>query len=194
MERSIEPIRLRTPLTAEMVSGLRAGDQVLITGTLLGARDVAHKRLYELLQRGEPTPVDLAGQILYYVGPTPARPGRPVGSAGPTTSGRMDRYTPLLLSHGVKGLIGKGGRSAAVVDALKQHRAVYCAALGGAGALLAQRIRAAEVVAYPELGAEAIFRLAVEDFPVIVINDVVGGDLYADAVRQYGQAVAAAGS
>ena len=127
MERKIDPIRLRTPLTAEMVSGLRAGDSVLITGTLLGARDAAHKRLCELLQRGEPTPVDLAGQSIYYVGPTPARPGRPIGSAGPTTSGRMDRYTPLLLAHGVKGLIGKGGRSQAVRDALKQNRAVYCA-------------------------------------------------------------------
>jgi fumarate hydratase subunit beta len=177
--------RLTTPLDREAVRALRAGDQVLISGPVYGARDAAHKRLVDALAAGEPLPVDLTGQVIYYVGPAPARPGSPIGSAGPTTSGRMDRYTPALLTAGLRGMIGKGYRNAEVREAIARHGAVYLAAVGGSGAYLARRIRAAEVVAYEDLGPEAIYRLELRDFPAIVVNDAHGNDLYEDAPRQY---------
>ncbi len=180
-----ELIRLRTPLTEEDVVALRAGDRVLLSGALIGARDAAHQRLVELIAAGEPLPVDLQGQVIYYVGPTPAPPGRPIGSAGPTTSARMDAYSPALLARGLKGMIGKGRRTPAVLDALREHKAVYFAAVGGLGALLSERIKAVEVLAYEELGTEAIRRMVVEEFPVIVINDVHGGDFYQAGVEKY---------
>ncbi|MDO8682702.1 MAG: Fe-S-containing hydro-lyase [Armatimonadota bacterium] len=180
-----EPKRLTTPLSDTDIAGLKAGDQVLISGVIYTGRDAAHKRLFELLQAGEKLPVDLRGQVIYYVGPTPAKPGRVIGSAGPTTSGRMDAYTPLLLANGLKGMIGKGLRSQAVRDAIVERKAVYFGATGGAAALLARRIKACEIVAYEDLGPEAIRRLVVEDFPVIVINDCHGGDLYSEGVREY---------
>ena len=178
-------IRLQTPLTDEDIVKLYAGDRILLSGVLYTGRDAAHKRLFDLLQAGKPLPVDLRGQVIYYVGPTPAKPGAVIGSAGPTTSGRMDAYAPALIAHGLKGMIGKGGRSRSVLDALKKHRAVYFGATGGAGALLAQRIKKAEIIAYDDLGPEAIHRLEVEDFPVVVINDAYGGDLYAEGVKAY---------
>lgn len=177
--------RLSTPLTDDAVAGLRAGDRVLLTGTLLTARDAAHRRLVELVRKGEALPVELAGQIIYFVGPTPAKPGRPIGSAGPTTSGRMDAYSPTLLDLGLKGMIGKGYRNATVKEALVRNRAVYLAATGGAGALLAQRVMGARVVAYEELGPEAIRELEVKDFPAVVINDIYGGDLYDEGRRRF---------
>jgi fumarate hydratase subunit beta len=180
-----EPIRLTTPLTDEDATRLKAGDRVLISGVVYTGRDAAHKRLFELLQAGEELPVDLRGQVIYYVGPTPAKPGKVIGSAGPTTSGRMDAYAPLLLAHGLKGMIGKGIRSKNVRDAIVEHKAVYFGATGGAAALLARRVVECEVVAYEELGPEAIRRLVVKDFPVIVINDCSGGDLYSEGVRAY---------
>jgi len=178
-------IRLQTPLTDEDIVKLYAGDRILLSGVLYTGRDAAHKRLFELLQAGKPLPLDLRGQVIYYVGPTPAKPGAVIGSAGPTTSGRMDAYAPVLIAHGLKGMIGKGSRGQSVLDALKKHRAVYFGATGGAGALLAQRIKKAEIIAYDDLGPEAIHRLEVEDFPVVVINDAYGGDLYADGVKAY---------
>lgn len=181
------PIPITAPLDLEMARALRVGEQVRITGTLLGARDVAHRRLVAALEAGEPLPVDLVGQVLYYVGPAPARPGAVIGSAGPTTSGRMDPYTPALLAAGVRGMIGKGFRAPAVREAIVRHGAVYFAAVGGSGALLARCITAAEVVAYDDLGPEAIYRLTVVDFPAIVVNDAHGGDLYADAVARYAE-------
>lgn len=176
---------LGTPLTDEVVESLRAGDRVLLTGVIYTARDAAHKRLIELVDKGEPLPIDLTGQILYFVGPTPARPGQVIGSAGPTTSGRMDAYSPKLLDLGLKGMIGKGVRNEAVRESLKKNKAVYFAATGGAGALLAQRITAAQVVAYEDLGPEAIRELQVKDFPVVVINDMYGADLYAEGRAKY---------
>ena len=180
-----EPIRLDTPLGAEDVRKLRAGDRVLLSGVIYTGRDAAHKRLFDLLQQGKELPVDLRGQVIYYVGPTPAKPGRVIGSAGPTTSGRMDAYAPTLMAYGLRGMIGKGLRSAAVIDAIKEHGAVYFGATGGAGALLARCVKECEIVAYEDLGPEAIRRLVVEDLPVIVINDCHGGDLYAEGVKAY---------
>lgn len=177
--------KLFSPLSEEAISSLRAGDQVTITGVLYTGRDAAHKRFAETLDRGETLPVDLSGQILYYVGPSPARPGMVIGAAGPTTAGRMDSYTPRLLDLGLKATIGKGRRSLAVREALKKHNAVYFGAIGGLGALLAQRIKEAEVVAYADLGAEAVFRLRVEDFPLVVVNDAFGGDLYEMAPAEF---------
>ncbi|MDI6828725.1 MAG: Fe-S-containing hydro-lyase [Armatimonadota bacterium] len=173
-----ELIKIYTPLTDNEVTGLRSGDRVLLTGIVYTGRDAAHKRLYELLELGKPLPIDLHGQVIYYVGPTPAKPGCVIGSAGPTTSGRMDTYTPALIACGLKGMIGKGVRNQDVKDAIRKYGAVYFGATGGAGALLAQRIKRAEVIAYEDLGAEAIYRLEVEDFPLVVINDIYGGDLY----------------
>ncbi|MED4584940.1 Fe-S-containing hydro-lyase [Brevibacillus choshinensis] len=170
--------QLTLPLDQEQINGLRAGDRVELTGWMYTARDAAHKRMAESLQMGEELPVELVGQTIYYVGPTPAKPGQVIGSAGPTTSSRMDPYTPALLALGLKGMIGKGSRSETVKQAIVQAQAVYFAAIGGAGALIAKTIRAAEMVAYHDLGTEAIYRLEVERFPVIVINDIVGGDLY----------------
>ncbi|MBS3919650.1 MAG: Fe-S-containing hydro-lyase [Deltaproteobacteria bacterium] len=180
-----EPIRLKTPLTDKDVEGLEIGDRVLINGVIYTGRDAAHKRLSDLLKEGKKFPFDIQGQIIYYVGPTPARPGQVFGSAGPTTSYRMDAYAPALIEKGLKGMIGKGMRSDAVKEAMKKHRAVYFAATGGAGALLAKKVKKAEVVAYEDLGPEAIRRLEVEDLPVIVINDVRGNDLYIEGEKKY---------
>lgn len=177
--------RLQAPLSDDDVLALKAGDNLLISGVIYTARDAAHKKLAELMDQGEPLPLDMRGQIIYYVGPTPARPGQAIGSAGPTTSGRMDAYTPRMLEHGMKACIGKGSRNAAVKDALQKHKGLYLAAVGGAGALLSKRITACEVVAYPELGAEAIHRLEVKDFPVTVINDAHGNDLYLEGAKAY---------
>lgn len=183
---SHQPLRLQTPLTDEDVADLHAGDSVLISGVIFTGRDAAHKRLFELLQAGKPLPMDIRGQVIYYVGPSPAKPGAVIGSAGPTTSGRMDAYAPLLIEHGLKGMIGKGKRTEPVIEAMKKYKAVYFGATGGAAALLSRCIKKAEVVAYEDLGPEAIHRLEVEDFPVIVINDTHGGDLYAEGVQAYG--------
>lgn len=180
-----KPIRLAAPLTDADVEGLKAGDKVLITGVMYTARDAAHKRLLELLDRGEDLPFDPKGQIIYYVGPTPARPGSAIGSAGPTTSGRMDAFTPRLLELGIKATVGKGIRSPEVKESLKKNKAVYLAGVGGAAALIARSIKKAEVIAYEDLGPEAIRRLEVEDFPAIVVNDCHGGDLFAEGVKKY---------
>ena len=177
---------LRTPLTDEDISGLKVGDQVYITGTIYAGRDTVHKRLVALLDKGEKLPVDLKGQVIYYVGPTPPRPEKGIGSAGPTTSGRMDPYTPRLIGEaGLKGMIGKGLRSPEVKKAIVDHKAVYLAAIGGAGALIAKTIKKAWVVAYPELGPEALQAFEVENFPATVINDCYGADLYEEAVARY---------
>ncbi|MFQ6093086.1 MAG: Fe-S-containing hydro-lyase [bacterium] len=173
------------PLSDDDVAGLKIGDAVLITGLLYTARDAAHKRLVELIDAGAGLPFDLEGQIIYYVGPTPARPGNVVGSAGPTTSGRMDPYAPKLIEKGLKGMIGKGVRGKAVVDAMKRCKAVYFAATGGAAALIAKSIKSTEIVAYEELGAEAIRRLEVQNFPAIVAQDMYGANLYQEGVKLY---------
>ena len=183
----MEVKRINAPLSDADIMELQAGDNVLISGGIYTARDAAHKKLVQLLEEGRELPVDLMGQILYYVGPTPAKPGQAVGSAGPTTSGRMDPYTPALLQYGVKAVIGKGSRSEAVCQALKENRAVYLAATGGAGALLARKITSAEVAAYEELGPEAVRRLEVQDFPATVVNDAYGRDLYQEGRSQYTQ-------
>ncbi len=178
-------VRLKTPLTTEELMGLRAGDSVLLSGVVYTARDAAHARLVELIRQAKPLPIDLTGQVIYYVGPTPAKPGDVIGSAGPTTSGRMDTFAPLLLQAGLKGMIGKGQRNQAVRDAIFEHKAVYFAATGGAAALLAKRIVSCEVVAYEDLGCEAIHRLEVKDLPLIVINDCHGGDFYRENQARY---------
>lgn len=180
-----ESIALVTPLTDDVIDGLRIGMHVTFSGAIYTARDAAHKRLIELMKRGEPLPIDLRGQVIYYVGPTPPRPGMVIGSAGPTTAMRLDPYTPAMLEAGVKGIIGKGGRSPAVREAIRQHHAVYCIAVGGTGALLNRHIKSAEVVAFEDLGTEAIRRLEVEGFPAIVVNDCYGGDLLEEGKRQY---------
>jgi fumarate hydratase subunit beta len=177
--------KITTPLTDEVVAKMRAGDKVFITGYLLTGRDSAHKKLIDLIKGGKDLPVDIKGQLIYYVGPTPARPGKPIGSAGPTTSYRMDTYAPTLHSLGLKGSIGKGERSKEVKEALKKYKAVYLAAVGGAGALISKSIEKDEILAYPELGPEAIRRIKVRDFPCIVINDMYGGDLYEDGKAKY---------
>ncbi len=171
-------MKVYTPLTDEVIEKLKAGDKVELTGIVYVARDSAHKRLVEALSKGEPLPFDPKGQVIYYMGPSPAPPGKPIGSAGPTTSGRMDPYTIPLLEAGIKGMIGKGERSPQIKEALKKYKAVYFAALGGAAALIASRIKEAKVIAYEDLGAEAVMRLYVEDFPLIVVNDIYGGDAY----------------
>jgi len=176
---------LKPPLEDKDIEKLNIGDEVLITGTIYTARDTAHKRLIELLDEGKELPFDIRGQIIYFVGPTPNRPGRPIGSAGPTTSARMDAYSPRLIAEGLKAMIGKGKRSQQVIDAMKKHKCVYLAAIGGAGALMSQCIKKAEVIAFEELGPEAIHRLVVEDFPAIVINDTRGNDLYVEGVKRY---------
>ena len=177
--------RLTTPCTAQDLAPLRAGDTVLLSGVVYTARDQAHKRMIEALDRGEPLPFDLEGSAIYYVGPTPERPGEVIGSAGPTTSGRMDAYSPRLLDLGQLVMIGKGRRNAAVIARMKQHGAVYFGAIGGCGALLRKCIKKAEVIAYEDLGAEALRRLEVEDFPVTVIIDALGNDLYETGRRAY---------
>ena len=174
------------PFNDEIVRVLKSGDRIFINGTLYTARDAAHKRFIDLIIAGKPLPVDLKGQIIYYCGPTPTAPGRVFGSAGPTTSGRMDRFTPVLLEKtGLKGMIGKGDRSPEVVDAMKKQCAVYFAAIGGAGALLSTFVRKSEIVCYEDLGAEAVYRLTVEKFPVIVAIDCEGNNLYVDGPAKW---------
>lgn len=177
--------KVDTPLTDEIINNLKAGDRVLLSGIIYTGRDAAHKRLAELINKGEELPMDIRNQTIYYVGPCPAKPGQPIGSAGPTTSTRMDAYAPLLMDKGLKGMIGKGFRSQQVVDSIIKNNAVYFAAVGGAGALLAEAIKEAEVIAFADLGAEAIYKLRVEDFPVTVIIDNQGNDLYKDGREKY---------
>ena len=177
--------QITTPLTDDVLEKLHIGDRVLITGTLFTARDAAHKRLAELVREGKALPFDIKGAIIYYVGPTPPKPGRVIGSAGPTSSYRMDSYAPLLIAQGLKGMIGKGARGTPVVEAMKKYKAVYFVATGGAGALISKTIKKAEVVAYEDLGAEAIRELEVENFPVLVANDIYGNDLYEEGWKRY---------
>jgi fumarate hydratase subunit beta len=177
--------QIRLPLTDEAIKELHSGDNVLFSGTLYVARDAAHKRMIAALDQGQPLPLDIQGQVIYYMGPSPARPGRVIGAAGPTTSGRMDSYTPRLIAAGLKGMIGKGSRAQAVMDALVKYKAVYFGALGGAGASIARCIKKAEIIAYADLGAEALLKLEIADFPVIVINDIYGGDLYEEGKAKY---------
>jgi fumarate hydratase subunit beta len=176
---------LQLPPSQEALDGLRTGDYAYLSGTVYTARDAAHKRMCASLESGEPLPLDLRGQVLYYVGPTPAKPGQVIGSAGPTTAERMDGFTVPLLEAGLKGAIGKGGRTPVIADAFREHGAVYFIAVGGAGALLSRHIKSVEVVAYEDLGTEAIRRLEIEDFPVIVCNDVHGGDLLRDGKARW---------
>ncbi len=178
-------MKLTTPLKDSDVEKLKTGDTVLISGTIYTARDAAHARLVKLLEEGKELPFDPKGQIIYYVGPTPAKPGNAIGSAGPTTSYRMDPYAPKLIEVGLKGMIGKGARSEEVKEYIKEHKAVYFAAVGGAAALIAQSIKKAEVIAYDDLGAEAIRKMEVVDFPAIVINDIYGNDLYEMGQKEY---------
>lgn len=180
-----EKIKVTAPFTKEDLDKLKAGDYIYISGTIYTARDAAHKRLYETMLNGEELPISLENNIIYYLGPSPARPGNVIGSAGPTTSSRMDKYTPTMLNAGLKGMIGKGKRSQAVIDSIKENGAVYMAAIGGAGALLSKCIKEAEVVAYDDLGTEAIRRLVVEDLPVVVVIDKEENNLYETAVEEY---------
>jgi len=177
--------KITTPLNDETLADLKAGDTVHITGTIYTGRDLAHQRLVEAIDEGKELPFDLQGAIIYYVGPAPAPPGKPIGSAGPTTSYRMDKYTPLLLEKGLKGMIGKGNRTQPVLDAIKRHKAVYLAAVGGAAALISKSIKAAKVIAYEDLGPEAVRELQVEDFPAVVVNDAAGADLYEQGMAEY---------
>lgn len=180
MERHIN-----VPFDADIVKELKAGDYVYLTGTIYTARDAAHKRMYEALQNGETLPFDIEGNVIYYMGPSPAREGRPIGSAGPTTASRMDKYTPALLELGMRGMIGKGRRTETVRESMMKNQAVYFAAVGGAGALLSKSILQAEVIAYEDLGTEAIRKLEIKDFPVIVVMDCEGNNLYDMAIEQY---------
>lgn len=180
-----EPIRIKAPIDAAVAKSLKAGQSVLISGKILAARDAAHKRMVECLDRGEKLPVDLTGQIVYYVGPSPARPGKAVGSAGPTTAGRMDPYAPRLMKEGLKGMIGKGYRKPEVVEAMKEYGVPYFAAVGGAGALIARKIKKYTVLAWPELGPEALAEMEVEDFPAIVVIDSDGENYYEEGQAPY---------
>lgn len=180
-----EARRITLPFTDDIVRGLRAGDALLLSGTIYVARDAAHKRMIEALDRGEALPIDIRGATIYFMGPTPARPGRPIGAAGPTTSSRMDPYSPRLIALGLKAMIGKGMRSTAVRDAIRKHNAVYLGGIGGAGALLSKAIISAEVVAYDDLGPEALRRLEVKDLPVTVVDDATGRDLYEEGRARY---------
>lgn len=177
--------KITTPITEEVTRDLRSGDYVYITGTMYVARDAAHKRMIEVLDRGEELPIDIKDATIYYMGPSPARDGRPIGSAGPTTASRMDKYAPTLLDLGEKAMIGKGKRTQEVIDAIVRNHAVYFAAIGGAGALLSKCIKKSEIVCYDDLGAEAIRKIEVEDFPVIVVIDSEGNNLYETAIKQY---------
>ena len=179
------PVSITTPLSREQARNLKAGDSCLISGVIYTARDAAHKRLCELAEQGKELPIDVKDATIYYVGPTPARPGQAIGSAGPTTSYRMDAYSPLMISLGETGMIGKGKRGPEVIAAMKEHGAVYFGAIGGCGALLGQCVRKAEIVAYEDLGAEAIRRLEVENFPVIVVIDSQGNNLYETGRKAY---------
>lgn len=180
-------IKISTPLMNDVVEKLKSGDRVLISGEIYTGRDAAHGRMVKVLAEGKELPFDIKGAVIYYVGPTPARPNMVIGAAGPTTSGRMDVYSPILLKMGLKCMIGKGSRNKDVRDAIVQYKGIYCAATGGAAALLSKCIKKCEVVAYEDLGTEAIRRLLVEDFPVYVINDVYGNDLYESARKQYAE-------
>jgi len=177
--------KITTPLTEETIRDLKTGDMVEITGVIYTARDAAHKRLVELIEKGENLPFSLEGAVIYYVGPTPPKPGAVIGSAGPTTSYRMDKYAPLLVEKGLKGMIGKGQRSQDVRDAIIKNKAVYFASIGGAAALLSRHIKSAEIIAYEDLGPEAVRKLYVENFPAIVVNDIYGGDLYEEGKKRY---------
>lgn len=179
--------QITAPIKKEEIASLRIGDFVFITGIIYTARDAAHKRMYETLRNGENLPIEIQNNIIYYMGPSPARKGKPVGSAGPTTSGRMDKYTPELLDMGLGGMVGKGKRSPAVMEAIRRNGAVYFAAVGGAGALLSRSIISSEVVAYEDLGTEAIRKLEVKDFPVIVVADSLGNNLYETAIKEYAE-------
>lgn len=176
---------ITTPITEEITKDLKSGDYVYITGTVYVARDAAHKRMIEALERGENLPIDIENATIYYMGPSPAREGRPIGSAGPTTASRMDKYAPTLLDLGEKAMIGKGKRTQEVIDAIIRNKAVYFAAIGGAGALLSKCITKSEVICYDDLGAEAIRKIEVKDFPVIVVIDCEGNNLYETAIKQY---------
>ncbi len=177
--------RITAPITKEQIKEFRAGDSVLISGVIYTARDAAHERMTRLFKEGEPFPIELEGQMIYYAGPCPAKPGEVIGSCGPTTAGRMDAYAPMLLDHGLSVMIGKGARNADVIDAMKRNGAVYLGAIGGAGALIAGAIKESEVVAYDDLGTEAIRRLVVEDFPATVLIDYEGNDLYEIGQSKY---------
>lgn len=181
----METRRISSPVPGETVKKLRAGQNVLISGVFYAIRDAAHKRLVQALDRGEKLPFDIKGQTIYYTGPSPARPGRIIGAAGPTTSSRMDVFTPSLMSAGLRAMIGKGERSPAARDAIKKYRGVYFATAGGAGALLARTVKKSELIAYPDLGAEAIIRLEVADFPALVADDMYGGDLFEEGRARY---------
>jgi fumarate hydratase subunit beta len=186
MQKISKTVRhVELPLSDDVVEALHAGDELLLTGVMYVARDAAHKRIIEALKKGEELPVDLKGQVIYFMGPTPAKPGKPIGSAGPTSSYRMDAYSPTLMAQGLKGQIGKGMRSREVKEAMKKYRAVYLGAIGGAGALIARCIKNVEVVAYDDLGAEALRRIVVQDFPATVINDIYGGDMYEEGRSRY---------
>lgn len=176
---------LNVPFSREEAEDLKAGDYVYLTGTIYSARDAAHKRMQETLDRGEDLPFDLQDNVIYYLGPTPAREGRPIGSAGPTTSSRMDKFTPALLDLGLRGMVGKGKRSPEVIEAIVRNKSVYFAAVGGAGAILSKRILTSEVIAYDDLGTEAIRKMQVKDFPVIVVIDSEGHNLYETAILEY---------
>lgn len=178
-------IHIEAPFNKDTILSLKSGDRVLISGTIYTARDAAHKRMFETLEQGKSLPIDMEGKVFYYVGPTPPKPGQVVGSAGPTTSGRMDKYTPKLLDMGLKGMIGKGYRSAEVIESMKRNKAVYFAAIGGSGALIARTIKQVEVVAYEDLGTEAIRKMVVENFPAVVINDAYGNDWYKLGVESF---------
>ncbi len=182
---NVEPIRLETPLRQEDVDPLKSGDVVRLHGVLYAARDAAHARMKEAVERGEPLPFDPEGQVVYYTGPAPARPGSVLGPAGPTTASRMDPYAPSLIERGLRGMIGKGVRSKAVLERMRRHGCVYFGAVEGTAALLAERVKMAEVVAYEDLGPEAILRLVVEEFPVVVVNDLHGGDLYREGRKRW---------
>jgi|TARA_Y100000294_G_scaffold34258_1_gene29868 fumarate hydratase subunit beta len=178
-------IKITTPLSDEVVNSLKSGDQVSINGILYTARDAAHKRLIDLLDKGEKLPFDVKGQIIYYVGPTPPKPGAIIGSAGPTTSYRMDPYAPRLMEIGMKGMIGKGNRDKSVIDAMVKYKSIYFAAIGGAGALVARSIKKVEIIAYEDLGPEAIRKMEVEDFQAVVVNDISGNDVYKEGMNKY---------
>ena len=184
MQRTMQK-KINLPLTNEVIASLKTGDNVLLSGVIYVARDAAHKRMIEAIYKGQSLPFEIRRQTIYYMGPAPAKPGQVIGSAGPTTSYRMDPFTTRLLELGLRGMIGKGKRNQAVLDAIVKYKAVYFAAIGGAGALLSKCIKKADIVAYADLGAEAIRRLEVEDFPVIVINDIYGGDLYEQGKAKY---------
>ena len=181
----MDTLNITSPIDAETIEKLTVGTRVLISGVIYTARDAAHQRIVQALDKGERLPFDLAGQTLYYMGPSPAKPGQVIGSAGPTTSSRMDAYTPRLLDAGLRAMTGKGSRSPEVRDAIKKHKAVYFVTIGGAGALLAKSIKKAEIIAYQDLGAEAILRLTVENFPAIVANDIYGEDLFQQGKAKY---------